>query len=204
MLLASTAYAWIFGPAYVAYWNYSPQEGDILFQSLPRTRLVNLIEAVTRSPYSHCGIVARESGEWIVYEAYRDVEATPLSEFIFRGRNQGFAVYRFTSEHQHHIASTIANTKKFVGRPYDARYRMDDDHIYCSELIYKAYLQTTGESLGQLVKMKELNWRPYQESIRYFEGGPVPLDREMITPIHLSQASQLQLVTAFQFRTSSD
>jgi len=34
-LLSFLVFAGIDGPAYVAYWNDSPREGDILFQSLP-------------------------------------------------------------------------------------------------------------------------------------------------------------------------
>ena len=96
-LLGLAVIAFVFGPAYVAYWKYSPQEGDIIFQSLPRSRLVNAIEGVTQSPYSHCGIVSKQDDAWVVYEAYRNVEVTPLKEFIFRGRNQGFAVYRLNT-----------------------------------------------------------------------------------------------------------
>src|SRR4051812_17861499 len=58
------------GPAWLAYRHYAPQEGDILFQSLPRGPVVRAIEGATHSPYSHCGIVGQdEGGNWIVYEA---------------------------------------------------------------------------------------------------------------------------------------
>ena len=194
-LFVLAVFAWIYGPTYVAYWHYSPMEGDILFQSLPRSRLVNAIEGVSESPYSHCGIVAKQDGRWIVYEAYRNVEATPLREFVFRGRNQGFAVYRFKPSYQQFIPATIDKVRTFLGRPYDVRYRMDDDHIYCSELIYKAYLASSGgEPLGELVRLGDLNWRPYESAIKHFEGGPVPLDREMTTPREMAQADQLELV----------
>lgn len=195
-LLAFVVFACIYGPAFVAYWNYSPQEGDILFQSLPRSRLVNAIEGVSESPYSHCGIVSKQNGKWVVYEAYRNVEATPLKEFIFRGRNQGFAVYRLKPVHQQYIPATIKHVHNYLGRPYDVQYRMDDDHIYCTELIYKAYRDSSGQQLGTLVRLGDLNWRPFENSIKHFENGPVPLDREMITPKDMAIANQLELVFA--------
>ncbi|QDT33037.1 YiiX/YebB-like N1pC/P60 family cysteine hydrolase [Thalassoglobus polymorphus] len=200
-LVALIVYGWAFGPAYRAYWIYKPQEGDIIFQSLPRTRLVNAIEGVSDSPYSHCGIISKQNGKWVVYEAFRDVEMSPLREFIFRGRNQGFAVYRFRTEFQKDVPATIKNVKTFLGRPYDARYRMDDEAIYCSELIYKAYENASGQQLGPLVKLGDLNWSPYQETIKYYEAGPVPLNREMITPKEMAQASQLELVFAHAMKT---
>lgn len=195
-LFTGIVFAGIYGPAYVAYWNYSPQAGDILFQSLPHCPLVNAIEGVSESPYSHCGLVAKQNGEWVVYEALHGVEATPLKEFIFRGRRQGFAVYRFKGDCRQYIPSTIENARRYLGRPYDVRYRMDDDRIYCTELIYKAFRESSGQQLGRLVRLGDLNWRPFEDTIRHFEGGPVPLEREMITPRDLAEASQLELVLA--------
>jgi hypothetical protein len=193
---AFIVWAWLYGPAYVAFWNYSPQEGDILFQSLPHSPLVNAIEGATQSPYSHCGIVANRDGDWVVFEAFRSVETTPLREFIFRGREQGFAVYRFKGDDRKYIPATIENARTYLGRPYDVRYRMDDERIYCSELIYKAYREASGQQLGKLVRLGDLNWRPFEGTIKHFEGGPVPLDREMITPKDVAEADQLELVFA--------
>lgn len=178
----------------MAYWRYAPQEGDILFQSLPHSRLVNAIEGVSQSPYSHCGIVAKENGAWVVVEAYRKVEVTPLREFVFRGRESKFVVYRLKKERQEYVPETIANAKKYLGRPYDVRYRMDDEAIYCSELIYKAYREASGEELGKLVRLGDLPWKPFESTIQHFEQGPVPLEREMITPRGMAEAKQLELV----------
>jgi hypothetical protein len=187
--------AWELAPAYLAYWKYQPREGDLLFQSLPHSRLVNAIEGATASPYSHCGMVARVNGKWVVYEAFRKVETTPLRQFIFRGRNDAFAVYRLEPDCQQYVPATIRQVELFLGRPYDVRYRMDDEKIYCSELIYKAYdLATGGQKLGQLVRLGDLDWRPHKSTIEFYEQGPVPLNRQMITPRDLAEADQLQLV----------
>src|SRR5688500_1466389 len=75
------ALAALYGPMWWRMAAYEPREGDVIFQSLPRGALVNAIEGATHSPWSHCGIVARdERGGWIVYEAFDGVEATPLRE----------------------------------------------------------------------------------------------------------------------------
>jgi len=155
---------------------------------------VAAIEGVTESTYSHCGIVARQNGHWVVYEAYRNVEATPLREFLFRGRSQGFAVYRLKPSHRSWIPKTLEATRTFPGRPYDSRYRFDDEKIYCSELIYKAFEKASGEQLGIPAKVKELNWRPFEKTIVHYEGGPVPLERLMITPKAMALAPQLGVV----------
>ncbi len=43
-------------------------------------------------------------------------------------------------------------------------------------------------------RLEELDWRPYAEIITKLEGGPPPLDRQMITPRDLANAEQLMLV----------
>lgn len=203
LLLASAVYAWVYGPACLAYWEYKPQEGDIVFQSSPRSRLVNTIERVSESPFSHCAIVANVDGRWVVYEAYDNVEVTPLREFVFRGRNQAFAVCRLKQQYQPHVAATLAHAREYLGRPYDARYRMDDELIYCSELIYKAFEKASGgQLLGELVRLGDMNWQPYAKTIEHFEGGPVPLERRMITPKHLAVASQLEPIYSFRFEAT--
>lgn len=198
VLLAFAVFAWTYGPSYIAYWNYAPQEGDILFQSLPHSRLVNAIEGISQSPYSHCGLVSMQNGRWVVFEAFRNVEETPLKDFIFRGRQQGFAAYRLKDEYRHFIPAIVENSKQFLGRPYDVRYRMDDERIYCTELIYKAYRGAARQPLGRLSRLGDLNWRPYEATIEHFEGGPAPLDREMITPREMAKAPQLSLVYSYQ------
>ena len=80
-----------------------------------------------------------------------------------------------------------------MGRPYDIRYRMDDEKIYCSELIFKGYRDATGEELGKLVKFGDLKWVRHTPVILAIEGS-LPLNRIMITPRHLSEAKQLEKV----------
>ena len=75
----------------------------MIFQSLPHGPVVWAIEGTTRSPYSHCGIVAKKGDQWIDYEAYDGVSATPLKTFLFRGRGGGFVVYRLRDKYREHI-----------------------------------------------------------------------------------------------------
>ena len=188
-------YVYLYGAAYAAYWDYQPREGDVVFQSLPHGDLTDLIEGVSQSPYSHCGLVASVDGKWVVFEAFRGVEVTPLKRFLFRGRGRGFAVYRLKSQAADVVPGMIQEVRKYMGRAYDHRYRMDDDRIYCSELIYKAFRDATADGqLGEMARLGDLNWRPHQEAIRRLEKGPVPLDREIITPKELARARQLKLV----------
>jgi hypothetical protein len=64
---------------------------------------------------------------------------------------------------------------------------MDDKRIYCTELIHKAYHESSGQQLGTLVRLGDLNWRAPENTIRHFERGRLPLDREMTTPRQMAQ-----------------
>ncbi|WP_254512739.1 YiiX/YebB-like N1pC/P60 family cysteine hydrolase [Anatilimnocola floriformis] len=202
VVVAGTIWGFTFGPALWALASYQPQEGDVIFQSLPRSPLVNAIEGGTRSPLSHCGIVARENGRWVVYEAYAPVGPTPLGDFVARGRDRAFLVKRLKADEQPHVPKMLASVRSLRGRPYDIRYRLDDDRaaIYCSELIYLAYQDATdGEQLGQLIALGELKWNPYEKLIERIEKAPPPLDRQMITPRDLSRAEQLETVFSYGY-----
>ena len=104
-------------------------------------------------------------------------------------------VYRLREKHREHIPKMLACCEKYLGRPYDYRYQLDDERIYCSELIYKSFRDATnGQQLGELRKFGEMNWGPYETLIRQIEGGTVPINREMITPRDLARAKQLKAV----------
>lgn len=183
------------GPRFVRYLAYEPQEGDVIFQSLPRSRLVDAIEGATGSPWSHCGIVARNaSGQWIVYEALNGVEATPLHTFVYRSRDQQYEVFRWKSEAATSVSAMLEHVKSQLGKPYDIRYRLDDEAIYCSELIYKAAIAAMGQPPAKTVALGELDWGRYRPLIEQIEGGDLPLDRQMITPRDLARSSLLERV----------
>ncbi len=182
------------GPAVPA--GYEPRVGDVVFQSLPRQPLVELIEGVTASPFSHCGIVDEVDGEFVVIEALLTVRVVPLADFLARGRRGAFAVYRWAPEREASVPDIVAAARGYPGRPYDMRYRLDDESIYCSELLWKAYRDATGEDLAATQPLGELHWRPHERAIRRMEHGELPLARPIITPVAVAGSSALRSVLA--------
>lgn len=187
-LLMSTG--WWFRPVLRDLLAYSPQVGDVVLQSLPSGRLVDAIEGITRSRYSHCGVVDRIGGRWVVIEALGPVHATPLREWMLRGHDAGVTVCRYPfgpGEAERVLAAVHA----FDGRPYDVRYELDDAKIYCSELVAKGFRNGIGVQVGALERLGDLNWQPYEATIVHYEQGPVPLDRQMVTPVSLTRDARL-------------
>lgn len=180
------------GPASLA--GYEPRAGDFLFQSLPHNPLIDAIEGSSGSSFSHCGIVKRRGEQWVVIEAIGPVKETTLSWWIAQGRDKAYAAYRLKPPLAKKIPEIIAAAERYEGLPYDIHYDLDDAKIYCSELLYKAVRDATGQKLGKIRKLGDLDWRPYEQVIRSIENGNLPLDREMITPRDFSEAPELQPV----------
>ena len=178
----------------VAVTGYEPHAGDFVFQSLPHNPLIDAIEGSSGSPFSHCGIIKRSDGRWVVIEAIGPVKETALSSWIAQGRDKAFVACRLRDPLAKQVPAIIAAAERYEGRPYDIHYDMDDGKIYCSELLYKSVRDATGRKLGRIRKLGDLNWRPYEQVIRSIENGTLPLEREMITPRDFSEAPELQEV----------
>jgi hypothetical protein len=180
---------------YYFYARYTPVAGDIVFQSLNRASdLVRAIEGVSESHYSHCGVVVETNDGFYVNEALGRVHSTPLLEWIKRGRGYGVDVYRFKPAYTPLIPTFLKALDPYQNWPYDFQYKLEDRKMYCSELAFRAYQDATGQNLGQLIKLGDMNWQPFKATIEKYEGGPVPLDRWMITPQALSEAKELEHV----------
>ena len=183
-------------PVLFHYFAYHPQEGDIIFQSLPHGSEVDVIEGITHSPFSHCGVVLRdEKKHWSVIEAIYNVHQTPLFLWMLRGREGSFTVYRLNAPYASRIPAFKQRLINYTGRFYDFDYNMADDReLYCSDLIYLAFKKAAGSELGKVQKLDDLDWRPYQNFIRAQQGGNLPLFRVMITPAALALSPQLHQV----------
>jgi hypothetical protein len=181
---------------YYYYFRYTPEEGDVIFQSLPHNDLVDAIEGITHSPYSHCGVVLLDKNNvWVVIEAIGNINETPLLGWIKRGRGGDFTVYRLNPKYKPVIPEFKDQLLSYVGHPYDFNYDMTNGNsVYCSDLIYLAFEKASGENMGILEKLRDLDWKPYEQFIKTEQGGGLPLDRVMITPASLARAPELKEV----------
>jgi cell wall-associated NlpC family hydrolase len=169
------------------YWsgsNVAPsalQEGDLVFQALPHNPLVDAIEGASGAPFSHCGIMHQTANGWV-------------AQWKAQARDRLYVTYRLKPAYKEKIPAFIIAAQAMKGRPYDHHYAWDEEAIYCSELIYKAFEKATGDKLGTMQRLGDLNWRPYAAVMEQVEGGPVPVDRMMITPRAVTEAGQVELV----------
>jgi len=135
-----------------------------------------------------------KDGKWIVIEAVGPVKETPLTMWIKRGVNGEILALRFKEQYTVKIPEFIKSANGYLGRPYDMQMEMDDEKIYCSELVYKAFNNVYHEEIGKTQKLGDLNWKPNEKFIKSVEKGPVPLDRIMITPRAIAESDKMTVV----------
>jgi hypothetical protein len=174
--------------------EYKPVAGDMLIQSFPNSDLTKAIESCTNSVYSHCGILEFRANRWFIIEAIGPVKETPMLDWINHGRNGKFVALRLKDKYLPKITELIKAATAYMGGPYDIHMSMDDERIYCSELLYKSFKDVYNEELGVIQKLGDLNWKPNERFIRSIENGGLPLNRNMITPLAIIESDKVTKV----------
>ncbi len=74
------------------------------------------------------------------------------------------------------------------------RYAPGDAEIDCSELVFKAFEDAIGLELGVWEELGTLNWKPFEPTIRKLEGGAVPTNRPLITPVGILRSNLISRI----------
>lgn len=170
-------------------------DGDIIFQS-SYSGQSKAIQLATHSKFSHCGILFREGDQWYVYEAIQPVKKTRFEKWITHGDNNAYKVMRLKNADQ--ILTGLVLTKlknettKHLGKDYDLTFEWSDTRIYCSELVWKAFKNSTQLDIGNLQQLKEfdLSHPVVKQKLSERYGTKIPLEEPVISPGNIA-ASQL-------------
>lgn len=174
------------------------KDGDIVFQYSGSMQCAAIAQA-TRSPYTHCGVVFLEGGRPYVLEAIGPVLKTPFDEWARHGVNGHLVVKRLKDTvplSPVRIAAMKAEGEREMGRPYDLRFNMDDERIYCSELVWKVYQRGAGLRIGTVERFGDMDFTG-TEARRVLKerfGDAFPADQEVITPASIFRSSMLYTV----------
>jgi cell wall-associated NlpC family hydrolase len=176
------------------------RSGDLIFQesSSPQSEMV---AALTSSRWTHLGVVLVEPKGVRVLEAASPVKLTPLAEWIARGRGGRYVVKRVHDADQRLTPNVEKSMRalgaKWLGLPYDLRFRWDDDALYCSELVYKLYARGAGIELGRIQRAGDMNLDDERvERAIQARFGNARLDRNepVVTPDSIFNDEQLEEV----------
>jgi hypothetical protein len=131
------------------------KNGDIIFQT-SLSRQSKAIEAATHSNITHMGMIIMNNGEWQVLEAVQPVKVTSFNKWKNRGKDGMIAIKRVNTDFN--FSTVLQSANKHLGKNYDVLFDWGDQSIYCSELVYKAYKEATGIAIGELTKLKDLDF----------------------------------------------
>lgn len=173
--------------------------GDLIFHTSKSEQSL-AIQLATHSPYSHCGLVCQQNGEWMVLEAIQPVKFTSLRKWIIRGKGDHYVVKRLRDADKTLTPPAwqrmLAAGQSLLGRDYDLTFGWSDDQIYCSELIWKVYERGLGRRLGQLQHLRDfdLGHPAVQAKLKERYGEQLPLNEPVISPASIFESPELVTV----------
>lgn len=177
-------------------------DGDIIFHKSQTQQAAALREA-TGSEWTHVGILVQNKTNraWYVAEAVGPVKTTPLKDFIARGKNKEYRIYRDIFFNPKTMTDKLVSAIKKYNKPYDIYFEFTDERTYCSELVYKAFNDAMGKPVGTLQKMKEMRLNgPYVKALikkRLTDTGrKLNPEEPIITPVNQMLDKNLKLIAS--------
>jgi uncharacterized protein YycO len=174
------------------------QNGDMILQTNTSGQGL-AIQLATNSKYTHIGVLFKENNEWMVYEAVQPVQKVTLSEFILRGENSQYTVLRLKNDSLvklDHVTQKMKNyLLKQIDKDYDWVFNWSEEEMYCSELVYKAYLNVGIKiSDTKLLKDYKLSHPIVQAQLKERYGNNIPLNDTMVAPSDIANGNRLKVV----------
>jgi hypothetical protein len=188
--------------------EHTLQAGDLLFQDLDCGDLCDAIEKVTEGfqqrDFSHMGIVTedKKGNQYVIEAIGSHVQKIPVARFFERSNK--VIAGRLIPEYQHLVMKACAEAEKTVGVPYDDRFLMNNDSLYCSELVYQVFLSANrGEPVFDLQPMtyKDPDTRVYFPAwVSYYQElqSAIPEGEPGINPGLISRSEKLVIIYDYQ------
>ncbi len=166
-------------------------DGDLIFQ-VSQSRQSAAIAEATGSQWTHVGIIFKDKGRWLVYEAASQVTATPIDKFIQRGLGQKYVIKRINpklgSIDLEAAAALRLAARQYFAKPYDIFFEWSNRAIYCSELVYKVFAEVLDIEIGKVQRWRDLKFDgPNMKAliagrIRSY-GRDLDMDQPIVTPV---------------------
>ncbi len=157
------------------------REGDILFIETTSFQS-KFVKLGMMSIWSHCGIAVNTPEGVQIMEADTTVRILPVEKFVAKSVGGKYIIKR--PEQQ--LTQPIEQ-EKWLGRWYDLKFSFDNDHVYCSELVWLIYKEQ-GIELCPPIRINEhfmVRFKPLQRAL--LERGISP-EQEAVAPCDLLRA----------------
>lgn len=179
-------------------------EGDLLFIDI-RNPIFKTIALTTQGWTSHVGLAFHEGEKWLVGESTTPtLRFTPLCDFVSRSDSARVAVKRNRKTLRIHEKQHLFQfTESHLGFPYDYRFDYEnEDSYFCSKLTYKAYLEATGQEIGEVQRFEEILDAHSPGLTKFYLkvfwstwfSGSIPYDQKTVSPQSQFEDPDLELV----------
>ncbi len=186
--------------------------GDIVFQKTT-TSASDAIMLASGSQYTHVGLVDVDAnGKATVIEAVGPVRTISLEEWIGKGNGKRVTVKRIKGLEDAQAKEAIVSARRYLGLPYDHYFYETRDQIYCSELVYAAFKDGPGLTVGREEKVRDLNidtgaaqklikqrWKTHplckaKGATSFKACYDLILDQTLVTPASIARDPQVEMV----------
>jgi uncharacterized protein YycO len=174
--------------------SFALQDGDIVFSGSTSGQGAAISKA-TASPFTHCGIVFKHEGRWMVLEAVQPVGVTTLEKFMASADKDTFTARRLKTAV---AAEALQKARKWataqVGIDYDLQFSWDDKKLYCSELVWK-FFEQAGIELCEPRRFRDYDLeQPLVKKMieqRYGSIDQLPMDEKVVAPSDIEASNLL-------------
>ncbi len=183
------------------------KEGDLLFKETKRNVLSDAISNVTDTTgtyrFSHIGVLIKDKDQWQVIESTpgKGVRICPLEAFCLpaKGEEAKVVVGRLKEQFPFDLEKLKEYAYKQIDKPYDYPFVWNDSAFYCSELVYKMFVnagQTEAFALN-VMTFKQAGEEQFDPTwIHYFQQhqAPIPEGKMGINPNAMAKSQAVELL----------
>ncbi len=186
------------------FFNVTVQNGDLLFVEAKNEDLSGAINRVTQKEesmaFDHVGLVE------VLHDRIYLIHATgekgtireTMQNYLQRSVSEKpvLFIFRLKGDYQKCVPDAIDEAKKWLGKPYNWSYVLNDSSIYCSDLVERAFRKCHLFDLEPMTfkdpKQNEFDayWIQYYNKL----GIPIPEGQLGCNPNGLATSNKLQLV----------
>lgn len=180
------------------------QNGDLIFVDAHTEELSGAISRATKISaainYDHVGLIEKDNNSFFVLHAAPEggSQRESLREFYTnqtQKKNQ-IAIYRLKKDYQYSIPDAIQTAKTMLGKPYNWLYILDENSLYCSDFVERAFRE---DKVFELIPMNFKNPSTGKIDdfwVRFYakKGEEVPQDKPGTNPNQIATSEKLDFV----------
>lgn len=177
------------------------KNGDLIFVGAQTEELSGAINRVTKlseeTNFDHVGLIEKTSDSIFVLHAapMGGSQREEIHHFYTSQteKNNKIVIYRLKDNYQKTIPNAISKAKTMLGKPYNWLYILNDDELYCSDFVERAF---RNDNVFELIPMNFKNQKTgkiddFWVDFYRKKGKEVPQDEPGTNPNQLASSEKL-------------